>query len=136
MTRAPSRTCWLPFAECITRLQMTASQSISRLRESANGISELSQNLGLTRTPEEVSLMLQQALQLVPRYYPLLLCAVRTGIRQGEFIALQSQDLNFGSRLIHVRRTLSRNKLKLPKSGKTRMVDMSKQLTSVLRELK
>jgi integrase len=87
-------------------------------------------------THEEVATMLQKVLELVPRHYPLFLCAVRTGIRQGELIALQSQDLNFETRLIHVRRTLSRGKLKPPKSGKARLVDMSKQLAGVLRELK
>jgi integrase len=87
-------------------------------------------------TREEVPAMLQKALELIPLYYPLLLCAVRTGIRQGELIALKASDINFQNRLIHVQRTLSRGKLKPPKSGKTRMVDMSKQLSKVLAELK
>jgi integrase len=76
-------------------------------------------------SPEEVPLMLQKALQLVPSFYPLLLCGVRTGIRQGELIALKASDVDFKNRLIHVQRNLSRGKLKLPKNGKTRKVDMS-----------
>lgn len=86
-------------------------------------------------SPEEVPVMLQKALQLVPSFYPLLLCAVRTGIRQGELIALKASDVDFKNRLIHVQRNLSRGKLKLPKNGKTRKVDMSKQLAGVLQEL-
>lgn len=85
---------------------------------------------------EEATKMLQEALIRVPRLYPLLLCAVRTGLRQGELIALRAKDLDFEKRLIHVQRTLSRGQTKSPKSGKTRRVDMSKQLASVLRELK
>jgi integrase len=87
-------------------------------------------------SPEEVPLMLQKALQLVPLYYPLLLCAVRTGIRQGELIALKASDVDFRNRLIHVQRTLSRGRLKPPKNGKSRFVDMSKQTAAVLQELK
>jgi integrase len=86
-------------------------------------------------TREETSVMLQKALVLIPRFYPLLLCAVRAGLRQGELIGLQGQDADFKSRLLNVQRTMSRGKLKPPKNGKTRMVDMSKQLAAVLQEL-
>jgi integrase len=86
-------------------------------------------------TKEETSLFLQKTLQLAPEKYPLYLCAVRTGIRRGELIALKASDVNFETRLINVQRTLSRGKIKPPKSGKTRQVDMSAQLTKVLREL-
>jgi integrase len=86
-------------------------------------------------TREEVSLMLRKAIQLIPRLYPLLLCAVRGGLRQGELIALKGHDMDFANRLIHVQRTLSRSQIKLPKNGKTRFVDMSRQLAGVLQEL-
>jgi integrase len=87
-------------------------------------------------SPEEVPLMLAKALQLVPLYYALLLTAVRTGIRQGELIALRAFDVDFKNRFIHVQRSLSRGKLKLPKNGKAPFVDMSKQTAAVLQELK
>jgi integrase len=70
---------------------------------------------------EEVPRMLTKALQLLPLYYPLLLCAVRTSIRQGELIALKASDVDFKNPLIHVQRSLSRLKLKLPKNGKARL---------------
>ena len=69
-------------------------------------------------TSEEVPIMLQKGLQLVHLHYPLLLCAVRTGIRQGELIALKASDLDYENRLIHVQRTLSRGSLKPPKERK------------------
>jgi integrase len=84
---------------------------------------------------EEVSLFLQKALQLAPEKYPLYLCAVRTGMRRGELITLKRSDIDFKNRLIHVQRTLSRKVVKVPKGGRTRLVDMSAQLAAVLSEL-
>jgi integrase len=54
---------------------------------------------------------------------------------RGELIALKGIDLDFINRLIDVQRNLSRGKITLPKNGKTRKVDMSKQLATVLGEL-
>ena len=51
---------------------------------------------------------------------------------RGELIALKGIDLDFINRLIDVQRNLSRGKITLPKNGKTREVDMSKQLATVL----
>ncbi len=56
-------------------------------------------------------------------------------MRRGELIALKASDIDFENCLIHVQRTLSRGKIKLPKNGRTRLVDMSSQLAKVLREL-
>jgi integrase len=50
-------------------------------------------------------------------------------------IGLKGIDLDFTNRLIDVQRNISRGKVKLPKNGKTRKVDMSKQLATVLGEL-
>ncbi len=86
-------------------------------------------------TREEVSILLEKAEEKTPDLYPLLLCAARTGIRQGELIALKGADIDFHGRFIEVNRTLSRGKLTLPKSNKTRRVDMSGQLTAVLQDL-
>src|SRR5262249_57455936 len=68
-------------------------------------------------------------------WYPLLLCACRTGIRQGELISLKGIDLDFNGGFIHVQRNLSRGKLSVPKNGKDRKVDMSRQLITCLDEL-
>jgi integrase len=78
---------------------------------------------------------LDKAVTDFAHYYPLFLCAPRSGLRQGELIALKGTDLDFNGSFIHVQRTLSRRKITTPKSGKTRRVDMSKQLASVLSEL-
>jgi len=69
-------------------------------------------------THEEVPTLLQKALVLVPLDYPLILCALHTGIRQGERISLKAGDIDFKNRLIHVQRYLSRGTIKAPKEEK------------------
>src|SRR5262245_35760114 len=89
-------------------------------------------------TREEVPILLKAALtekKYVVHWYPLLLCACRTGIRQGELISLKGIDLDFNGGFIHVQRNLSRGKLSVPKNGKDRRVDMSRQLITCLDEL-
>jgi integrase len=68
-------------------------------------------------------------------WYPLLLCACRTGARMGELIALKGIDIDFKGGFIHVQRNLSRGKLSVTKSGKDRRVDMSVMLANTLEEL-
>jgi integrase len=79
--------------------------------------------------------MLDKAEESLAHYYPLLLCAPRTGLREGELIGLKGIDLDFTNRLIDVQRNISRGKVKLPKNGKTRKVDMSKLVATVLSDL-
>ncbi len=83
---------------------------------------------------EELNTLLETAKEKMPHHYPLLLCAARTGMREGELIGLRFTDLDFNGRFIHVQRTISRGKVTTPKNGKTRRVDMSMQLTNTLDE--
>ncbi len=87
-------------------------------------------------TQEEVIQLLEAARNFCPRYYPIFLCAVRTGMRQGELLALQWGDIDFRGRFIEVRRAMSQRRLTTPKSGKVRQVDMSRELTQVLADLR
>jgi integrase len=86
-------------------------------------------------TRDEVACLLQAAQQHTPRYYPLLLCAVRTGMRVGELLGLQWSDIDFHGRFIEVQRAIVRGKVVPTKSGKMRRVDMSQQLTQTLKAL-
>jgi integrase len=83
-------------------------------------------------TREELSSLLQAFQNHYPRHYPLALTLARTGLRLGEAIALQWGDIDFKGRFIVVQRNFSRGKAETPKSGKSRRVDMSKQLTETL----
>jgi len=86
-------------------------------------------------TKSEVSILLKSVKEKMPHYYPLLLCALRTGMREGELIGLTWGDIDFNGRFIVVRRNISRGEVTSTKSGKTRRVDMSLQLTNTLETL-
>jgi len=83
-------------------------------------------------TRKELAKLLKTAKERMPHHYPALLCAARTGVREGELIGLKWVDVDFNGRFIEVQRTVSRGKVTLPKNGKTRRVDMSLQLTNTL----
>lgn len=68
-------------------------------------------------------------------HYTLLLCLARTGLRAGEALALQWQDVDLAARELRVSRNLSRGEIGTPKSGHGRTVDMSRQLTAELGKL-
>ena len=87
-------------------------------------------------TREEVQTLLSAAEEKkCSHWYPLLLCACRTGIRQGELIALKGIDIDFKGGFIHVQRNLSRGKISTTKNSKNRRVDMSTMLANTLDEL-
>ncbi len=87
-------------------------------------------------TREEIATLLDTAKTKAPRYYPIFLCAARTGLRMGELLALQWDDLDFNGRCIQISRNFTHWKLTTPKSGESRRVDMSLELTQVLKDLK
>ncbi len=81
---------------------------------------------------EELAKLLKTARERMPHHYPALLCAARTGVREGELIGLKWTDVDFNGRFIEVRRNVSKGRVTTPKSGKARKVDMSLQLTNTL----
>jgi integrase len=86
-------------------------------------------------TRDEATVFLDGARHHAPGEYPLFLCALRTGMRLGELLGLQWGDIDFHGRFIEVRRNLVAGRVTSPKNGKTRRVDMSKQLTLALKAL-
>ncbi len=88
--------------------------------------------------PEEVERLLKAAREYSPEVYPAFVIAVRAGLRQGELLALRWGDLQFGEdeadpdRYILVERRWYRGQFSTPKGGKTRRVDMSKELRRTL----
>ena len=85
-------------------------------------------------TWEEKGLFEKAMQERYPRYYPLFLTALRTGLRLGELIALRPGDLDFNGGFIEVRRAYSRHRLTTPRSGKGRLVDMSNGLAATLKQ--
>ena len=72
-----------------------------------------------------------------PEHYPVVLCGFRTGLRIGEIIGLQWQDVDFFQKLILVQRNITRGKTTTPKSRSgRRYVRMTSQLTEILRRHK
>jgi len=86
-------------------------------------------------TREHLAAFLDVVKVKAARLYPLFLCAARTGLRQGELLALQWDDLNFTGRFIEVRRNYTHEQITTPKSGEGRKVDMSRELAQTLKEL-
>lgn len=74
---------------------------------------------------------------LYPGYYALVVCGFRTGLRIGEIIGLQWQDIDFFQRLILVQRNITRGKITTPKSRSSRRyVRMTSQLAEILKQHK
>jgi len=71
-----------------------------------------------------------------PKHYPFFLCALRTGCRLGELLALQWGDIDFRGGFIEVRRAFVCGEITTPKNGKSQRVDMSKQLAETFKELR
>ena len=83
-------------------------------------------------TRDEVQTLLGTADHVDPDYAPLFLCAVRTGMRLGELVALQWSDIEFHRRCIHVRRSRVAGKMTTTKNKQQRRLDMSVLLTQTL----
>lgn len=85
---------------------------------------------------KELAALLNAFREHLPRHYPMALTLARTGMRLGEAMALQWGDIDFHGRFINVQRNISKGIIGTPKSGKSRRVDMSQQLTDVLWNLR
>jgi integrase len=87
-------------------------------------------------TPDELSRLLLTAGREYPAYYAFVLCLARSGVRLGEAVALEWRDVDFDRRVLLIRRSERRGRVSVPKSGKARRVEMSRQLTGVLADRK
>jgi integrase len=85
---------------------------------------------------EEVRLLLATARERFSLLHPLFLCAVRTGMRQGELIGLRWEDIDFHGGFIEVRHNVVRRQETDTKTHKIRRIDLSPQLGAALTALK
>ncbi|AKT38273.1 tyrosine-type recombinase/integrase [Chondromyces crocatus] len=70
-----------------------------------------------------------------PEWRPMVLLALRTGLRQGELLALRWDDIDLVSGLLKVRRAVARGIIGTPKNKKSREVPLSDEAIAVLRAL-
>jgi len=87
-------------------------------------------------TKAEVNMLLETTQKHKPEFYPFMLVLARTGMRLGEAIALQWDDINFENKTITISRSITRKKIGKPKNNKSRKVDMTTNLSHILSELK
>lgn len=66
---------------------------------------------------------------------PMILLALRTGLRHGELLALRWEDVDLGTKKLHVRRTVWRGEEGSPKGGRARVVPLSSEALAALERL-
>lgn len=86
-------------------------------------------------TRDQRQRFLTTAAREAPRYYPLFFTLAGTGLRLGEALALQWEDVDGFGRELRVTRSLSRGQLGTPKAGHGRTVDLSQVLAETLGQL-
>ena len=97
---------------------------------------------GIALTTKEVQQFLKAAQEICPDYHPLLLMAVRAGLRRGELVAVQWGDVQLGGdendseRFVLVQHNYVRREHTTTKSKKSRRVDLSRELRRVLVDLR
>jgi integrase len=84
-------------------------------------------------TSGELIVLLNAFNEHFPEHYTLTLLLARTGVRISEAFALKWGDIDYHGRFIEVNRSYVRGRISTPKSGKSRRVDMSRQLGAALK---
>ena len=83
---------------------------------------------------QEVQALLSKTKVVYPDFYPVLFTALFTGMRRGELLALTWDSINWVKGKITVDKNYVNGRLGTPKSSKARYVDMSDELTRVLKQ--
>ncbi len=76
-------------------------------------------------TRQEAAALIALACEHEPRFSPMLMFLFSTGARRGEALGLRWEDVDFDSRTIRIRRSITYGELTTPKSGRGRTVAMS-----------
>jgi len=113
---------------------IVANPTFRRWRRNRTDTAE-SQHAARFLTREEVGQLLTTCKEYLPRVYPFVSLLVKTGLRWGEGIALQWDDIDWQNRAVTVKRILYEGRLGTPKNGKVRRVDLSLHLVDVLKGL-
>ncbi|MGH0028492.1 MAG: tyrosine-type recombinase/integrase [Myxococcota bacterium] len=86
-------------------------------------------------TRGEARILLSTARTHEPRFAPLLALLLATGMRKGEALGLEWQDVEFEDRRLNVRRSRGQNGVSTPKSGRGRRIPMTEALALELFDL-
>ena len=88
-------------------------------------------------TADEVQTLLDNASKFPFEAYTFFLVAVRTGLRVGELLALEWNDIDFENRFVEIKRAMSVSTKQTgpPKNKKTRKVDLTLAVVQTLRRL-
>lgn len=84
-------------------------------------------------TEPELTKLLAVAKEREPRYYPILLTIASTGLRLGEAVGLQKDDVDLERSKLYIRRAIRKRQVGSPKSGKPRTADVPPATIAVLR---
>jgi integrase len=80
--------------------------------------------------------LLALAARLGPRYGPMVLFAAATGLRPGEWLALEQRDIDREAQVVYVRRTFRNGRIKTPKTkASVRAVPLQAIALAALHEL-
>ena len=85
-------------------------------------------------TPDEIKQFLEH---VTPKYKTFFLTAILTGLRRGELLGLQGDDIDWNHNQIHVRRSVWKGQIVTPKTkASVRRIDMTPTLAQELRKHK
>ena len=103
-------------------------EMLRRVRQAA----ALETEEGETWSRTEVATLLAAAREQEVRFSPLLALLFATGMRRGEALGLQWADADFDGRALTVRRSVTKEGVTTPKSGRARKVPMTQALAEEL----
>jgi integrase len=122
-------------------LSVVLSQAVEDEKLSANPALRMGKHLRRGDEPEhtieplsaaDAALLVETAEKHFPRWHPWVLCALRTGLRLGELLALQWGDVDWNGGFLTVQHNIVRGVVTSPKSHQRRRVDMTPQLKAAL----
>ncbi len=87
-------------------------------------------------TPEDLTTFLQTVERVCPKEYPIFLVMGTCGLRAGEALGLQVEDMDVPGLRLHIRRTVRRGYVDSPKSGKAGIVDVPISITAILAKIR
>lgn len=65
-------------------------------------------------------------------WHPMILTAMRTGLRQGELCALRWEDVDLEEKMVHVRRSVWKGHISTPKNNRFRSVPLTNEVVAAL----